>query len=232
MPARSPYQRLFRPLAAAVIALLLIILYVSIWTPPSMSDGNRKYLAWVAGAIVLIAVLAAEWLSFKRGFWKSKQGLRVEISGGKLIQTRSDKLVAEIPLNQIASLHEGRGWLLVRSGFPASGIAIPTDIVGFEELKREISAGRIVQPLRTGLSATFILAGICFIAACFFLFTSRNLVVLITAACAALLIQSMGTYSLVRRISANRNVAAFVVASYVLELLAFAWIVYDRGFRR
>lgn len=232
MPARSPYQRLFRPLAAAVIALLLVILCVSIWTPPSMGDEDRKYLAWLAGAFVLAAVLAAEWLSFKRGLWKSKQGLRLEISGGKLTQTRSGNLVAEIPLNQIVSLHQGRRWLMVRGGLPASGTAIPSDIIGFEELKREISVGHSIQPLRTTPSASFILAAISFIAAFYLLFTSRSLAVLIAAASVALLIQSLGSYSLLQRLRSNRKIAAFVLASYALELAVVAWLVYERGFRR
>jgi len=233
MPARDPYhQKSFRLLAVAAIVLLLSILYVAIWTPPSLGDEARKLLAWVVGSVVILAIVAAEWLSIKRGVWKSKQGLRIEISGGKLTQTRSGKLVTEIPLNQIKSLQQSRRWLMVRSGHSEGGIAIPTDIGGFEELKREISAGRTIQPLRTGLSACFILVAISFIVACCFLFTSKNPAVLITAASAALLIQSLGSYSLVRRMCPNRKAAAFVVASYVLELLVVAWIVYERGFRR
>lgn len=232
MPAHSPYQKSFRPLAASVIVLLLIVLYISIWTPLSMGDEARKWLAWAAGALVIVAILASYWLSLKRGLWKSKQGLRIEISEGKLTQTRSGNLVAEIPLNQIASLHQGRGWLIVRGAHTDGEIAVPTNIVGFDELKREISAGHAIQPLRTRLPANFILGGICFIAACVFLFTSRNLVVLVAVACTALLIQGIATYSLVRRISANRGVTALLVASYLFEFLAVAWIVYERGFHR
>jgi hypothetical protein len=233
MPARDPYRKSFRLVAVAAIMLLLIILYVSIWTPPSLGDEARKSLAWGAGVVGILSVVAAEWLSIKRGLWKSKQRLRIEISGGTLTQTRPGNPVTEIPLNQITSLHQSRGWLMVRSGNPNAGIAIPTDITGFEELKREISAGHTIKPLRTALSASFILVAILFIAACFFLFTSRNLAVLITAASAVLLIQSLGSYSLIRRMWLNRKTATFFVgASYVLEFLAVAWIVYERGFHR
>lgn len=232
MPARSPYQKSFRPLAAGVIVLLLIILYISIWTPLSLSDEARKSLAWIAGAVVILAIVAAEWLGIKRGAWKSKQGMQIEIVEGVLIQRRLGKLLAEIPLSQISSLRQTRRWLLIGGSDPERGIAIPTDITGFEELKHEICAGHAVPVVSTRLSASFIAAGVAIVAALFFLVTSRNLTVLIAAACAALIVQAVGTFSLARLVRSNRKVASFLVASYVLEFLAVGWIVYERGFRR
>ena len=88
MPAKSPYQRPFRIFAWVAVVVLLVILGIAIWTPAGLSDKTRKVLAWVAGAIVLAAVVVGNRLGFKQGLWKLKEGYRVEVSDGKIIQSR------------------------------------------------------------------------------------------------------------------------------------------------
>ena len=136
MRAQSPYQRSFRIFACGAISLLLIILYISVWTPAGLSDQTRKIFGWGAGALVMASVVIACRLSFKEGLWKLNTGCRVELSEGKIIQKRPGVPIVEIPLDQIASLHQSRGWLIVRSSDPDKQIAVPSEIVGFETLKQ------------------------------------------------------------------------------------------------
>jgi len=166
MPAKSPYQRPFRIFAWVAVVVLLVILCVAIWTPAGLSDETRKILAWVAGAIVVAAVVVGNRLGFKQGLWKLKEGYRVEVSDGKIIQSRPGSSVVEIPVDRIASLHQSRGrWLIIRGGEPERQMAVPLEIVGFESLKREISENRTVSPLRVELSPWLFLPSASFVLA-------------------------------------------------------------------
>jgi hypothetical protein len=229
MPAKSPYQRPFRIFAGVAVIVLLVILCIAIWTPAGLSDESRKILAWVAGAIVVAAVVVGNRLGFKQGLWKLKEGYRVEVSDGKIIQSRPGSAVVEIPLDQIASLHQSRGrWLIIRGGEPEKQMAVPLEIVGFESLKREISENRTVSPLRVKLSPWLFLPSASFILACFFLLTSHNRAVVMATGGAALLLQGFSIYSLRWLMQSNQK-ANFVALTYILTFLILAWIVYQRA---
>jgi hypothetical protein len=232
MPAQSPYQRPFCIFAGVAIILLLVILCTAIWTPAGLSDEIRKILASVAGAIVVAAVVVGNWLGFKEGLWKLNEGYRVEVSDGKIIQRRPGAPVVEIPVDQIASLHQRRGgWLIIRGGEPERQVAVPSEIVGFESLKRELSAHRTVSPLRVKLSPWLFLPSASFIQACFFLLTSHNRAVVMAAGGAALLLDGFSIYSLRRLMQSNQK-ANFLALTYILSFLILAWIVYERATSR
>jgi hypothetical protein len=118
MPAKSAYQRPFRIFAWVAVVVLFVILCIAIWTPAGLSDETRKVLAWIAGAIVVAAVVVGNRLGFKQGLWKLKEGYRVEISDGKIIQSRPGSPVIKIPADQIASLS-----LFQRSRPPCAAMA-------------------------------------------------------------------------------------------------------------
>jgi len=232
LPGQSPYQKPFRVVAGVAIILLLAILCIALWTPAGLSDGARKMLAWVAGAIVISAVVGANWVGFKQGFWKLKQGYRVELSDGKLIQRRSGSPLVEIPVNQISSIRQSHGgWLLVRGGQPERQIAVPPEIVGFDDLKRELSASQPIQPERIYVSPLIFLPPLAFIVAVIILFMSHSRAVVIAAGVAALLLQGFGIFSLRRTMRANPK-ARFVVLPYVLTFLITCWVVYERAASR
>jgi len=232
MPAQSPYQRPFRIFAGVAIILLLVILCIAIWTPAGLSDEVRKILGWVAGAIVVAAVVIGNRLGFKEGLWKLKEGHQVEVSDGKIIQRRPGVPIVEIPVDQIASLNQSRGgWLIIRGGEPERQVAVPSEIVGFESLKRELSANRTVSPLRVKFSPWLFLPSVSFILACFFLLTSHNRAVVMAAGGAALLLQGFSIYSLRRLMQSNRK-ANVVAMTYILTFLILAWIVYERATSR
>jgi hypothetical protein len=232
MPAQSPYQRPFRIFAGVTIILLLAILCIAIWTPEGLSDEIRKILGWVAGAIVVAAVVIGNRLGFKEGLWKLKEGHQVEVSDGKIIQRRPGVAIVEIPVDQIASLNQSRGgWLIIRGGEPERQVAVPSEIVGFESLKRELSGNRTVSPLRVKFSPWLFLPSVSFILACFFLLTSHNRSVVMAAGGAALLLQGFSIYSLRRLMRSNRK-ANVVALAYILTFLILAWIAYERATSR
>ncbi|MHB8503289.1 MAG: hypothetical protein ACYDCG_02685 [Candidatus Acidiferrales bacterium] len=232
MPAENPYQGPFRIFVWVTVVPLLVILFVAVWTPVGLSDDSRKILGWVAGAIVVAAVVIGNRLAFKQSLWKLKEGYRVEVSDGKIIQSRHGSPVVEIPVDQIASLRYGRGrWLIVRGCQPERQMAVPLEIVGFESLKREISENRTVSPLKAELSPWLFLPSATFVLACLFLFTSHNRVVIVAAGSAAILLQGMAGmafFSLRHRMPFNRK-AILIVLTYILTVLVLTWIVYQRA---
>jgi hypothetical protein len=132
MPAANPYNRPFRILAGATIFLLVAMLLIAAYDPPELSDGTRKALGWVSVAILLASVSGAMWLSTSQGLWKLQRDCQVELSDTKISQRHAGSPVVEIPLNQIQSLFEGHGRLVVRGGEPVKQIEIPLDIGGIE----------------------------------------------------------------------------------------------------
>ena len=173
MPTTNPYERPFRIFAGTAVTLLLAILCVAIWTPAGLSDDLRKILGWTACLIVVVSVVVGNRLGIRQGIWKLKQGFGVEVSEGKLIQRRPGSQVVEIPLDQISSFQQSRGgWLIVRGDEQKKHIAIPTEIVNLENLKREISAPATLSQLKIRLSPWLFLPSASFILACIFLFAS------------------------------------------------------------
>lgn len=158
---------------------------------------------------------------------------QTRVSGGsvrrKIIQRRPGTPIVEMPIEEIASLRQSRGgWLIIRGGEPERQIAVPSEIVGVESLKRELSANRTVSPLRVKFSPWLFLPSASFILACFLLLTSHNRAVVTAAGGAALLLQAFSIYSL-RRLTQSNQKANFVALIYILSFLILAWIVYERA---
>ncbi len=229
MPSHTPYQRPFRIFAGVAITAPLVVLCISIWTPAGLSDETRKILGWAAGAIVVASVVLASRLGFKQGLWKLKEAFQVEVSDGKIIQRRTGSPIVEMSVDQIVSLHQSRGgWLIVRGGEPPMQMAIPSEIVGFEGLKREISESRTVSPPKIKLSPWLFLPSASFVLACVLLFVSHSRAVVMAAGGAMLLMQGFGIFSLRRRTRSNEQ-ANFVAAASILSFLILVWIVYERA---
>jgi hypothetical protein len=228
MPAESPYKRPFRISGGVAILLLLGISFVALYEPAGLNDVTRRKLAWVAGAIVLAAVVLGTVLSTKEGIWKLKRGCQVELSDGKIIQRHAGSPSFEIPLNQIESLHEGHGWLIIRGGEPPRQMAVPSNINGLEELKSELTACRTVVPLKVRLSPLFFLPFVLATLAYSFLFISHKGVIVMLAGGLALLLQGWAIYSL-RRLMRSKPGANLFTLTCVLTFLVLAWIVYERA---
>jgi hypothetical protein len=225
MPAQNPYQRPFRIFAGVVMVVLPIVLCIATWTPAGLSDEARKIFAWVAGAVVVASVVFGTRLGVKQGLWKLKNGYRVEVFDGKIIQTRPGSPIVEMYGDQITSVHQSRrSWLIIRGGEPERQMAVPSEIVGFESLKREISANRSISPLKVKLSPWLFLPSASLFLAYIFLLVSHSHAVIMAAGGAALLVQGLGIFSLRRIIQSNRK-STFIVLVSILSFLILAWIV-------
>jgi hypothetical protein len=229
MPGKNPYQRPFRILAMVTVVPLFVILCIATWMPTGLSDESRKILGWAAGAIVVVAVVVGNRLAFKQGLWKLKEGYRVQVSDGKLIQSRPGSPVVEIPVDQIASARYGRGkWLIVRGGQPERQMAVPLEIVGFENLKREILENRALLPLKIELSPWLFLPSAMFVLACLSLFTSHDRMVIVAAGSAAILLQGLSFFSL-RHLMPSKQKTILAALTGILTILVLAWILFQRA---
>jgi hypothetical protein len=226
MPEASPYQKPFRAFASIAIGFMLVILCIALWTPLGLGDGIRHILAWTAGAIVIAGVAVGYRVAFKEGYWKLKRGYRVEVSDGKIIQKRAGAPIVEMPIDQIKSLqHRRGGWLVIRGGEPENEVAVPTDVIGFDSLKRELSANRQISPLPDAeLSRWVFLPSASIVVAGLLLFLSHQRIVVMIAGLAILLIQGMAIFSIRRLLRSKPRLGMMYVAGF----LVLAWIVFER----
>jgi hypothetical protein len=227
MPRGSPYQRQFRFLGWGAVIVLLGILLFSMDEPAGLSPSAGHVMGWLAGAIVLGAVVGATVLAGKEGTWRLLRKLRFEISDGRIIRFDEASSSIEIPLEQIEYLHEYGGWLLVGGGTPRRQITIPKKINGFDLLKRELAQHCTLTLVKVKVHPLLFLPLVLMIVAYFFLFTSHARAVVIAAGVAALALQGVGTYSL-RLIWREKTMPKLVMFTFVLTWLILAWLVYQR----
>lgn len=230
LPPNRLYQRQFRVLGWGAVIVLLGVLLFSIYEPAGLTDLVGHAIAWLAGAIVLAAVLGATILAVRERTWNLLREYRFDISDGKIIRTHETSSSVEILLDQIEYLHEFNGWLLVGGGNPRRQMAIPKEINGFDELKRELLAHCTLTSPRVKFYASLLLPLIplvLMVVAYFLLFTSHTRAVVISAGIAALTLQGAGTYSL-RRVWRNKPMPKLLMPTFVLTWLLIAWFVYQR----
>ena len=225
--AKDPNQRLFRIFSWGIIILLTGILALSLHDPTELSDSTRRTIGETAGALVLMSVAGAVVFSAKGGMWKLKRTFQFQLSDDNIFQIREGSPTVEIPLRQIESLREYRGWLVIRGGGQTDPIAIPTEVENFEQLKQRLTTyctlttpEKKIPPLSY---LPFALAIVVYV----LLFTSHVVVVVAAAGCIALLLQGWGFYSL-RRAYRGRKMSLLVVGTYLLSCLVIIWLVYER----
>ena len=228
MPSRSPYRGPFRVIAGISISLLLVILFIAVWPPAELGDGARRALVWLAAAIVVLGVVGGNWIGTKESFWKLKRTYRVEVTDGKLLQRRLEAPDVEIAVNEIASIRQSRGgWLIVRGGEPERQVAIPPEIVGFENLKQEIVGNHAIQPLKITTSVWIFLPPLSAVVAVFVFFASHSRVLVMAAGGALLLLQALGMLELRRNMRSNPKANIVTIVCFLAFLLT-CWVVYER----
>jgi hypothetical protein len=184
-------------------------------------------IGWATAAITLASVLFLTVLSAKEGTWELKRKLQFEVSDGKIIQRSDDGVAVEIPLNNLESVHEYRGWLLIRGGDPKRQISVPREIKDFEALKRELTSYHPVIPVRAKVYPFSFLPIVLMVVAWFLLFTSHARAVVLVAAIAALGLQAVGVYSVLHTWRAETK-PKFLVLMLVFTWLLIAGIVFQR----
>jgi len=143
--------------------MLVSILLFSVYEPQGVSRSTNIALAFLMGAIALAALVYGVILSLKEGMWKVKHAFQWELTDDRIIQSHKDGRTVEIPLNTVRSLHEYRGWLLVSGGEPLKGITVPSDISGYEQIKRELASHCALTPLKVKVSPSSLLPYIVWI---------------------------------------------------------------------
>lgn len=229
MPPQSPYQKPFRIFASLALVVFLAILFISIWTPAAMTDETRTIVGWATGGVLVAAVAIGMRLGIKESIWNLRKGYRVVMSDGKIIQSRPGTPTVELPVDQITSIQQGRGGvLIIRGSEPTRAVAVPSEITGFEDFKARLLVNRTVSPLKVRLSPWFFLPSLSYIAAVLVLLLVHQRRVAIAAAGAALVFHAFWTYSFLPLTSTNRR-AKTVLFGYLLTFVILAWIVYERA---
>jgi hypothetical protein len=144
-----------------------------------------------------------------------------------IIQSSDDTAAVEIPLNNIESLHEYRGGLLIRRGEPRQQISVPREINDFEVLKRELASYHPITVFKAKGYPFSFLSVILMIVAWFLLLTSHARIVVLVAGIAALGLQVVGTYSLLAALPGKAKLK-FIVLMLVFTWLLIAGIVFQR----
>jgi hypothetical protein len=223
----SPYQRTLRIFSGGAIFSLLGILLFSLFEPAGLSDSIAHSIGWAAGVIMVASVLGLTLLGVKDETWKLKRKLRFEVSDGKIIQSSDDTAAIEIPLSNIASVHEYRGRLLIRGGEPRQQLSVPREIDDFEVLKRELTSYHPITVFKAKVYPFSFLPVILIIGAWFLLLTSHARPVVLVAGIAALSLQAVGAYSLVAALRGKKNLR-FIALMLVFTWLLIAGIVFQR----
>jgi len=159
--------------------------------------------------------------------WKLKRTFQFQLSDDGIFQMREGSPTVGMPLRQIESLREYRGWLVIRGGGQADPIAIPSEVENFEQLKQRLTSYCALTTLKTKISPLSYLPFALAIVVYVLLFTSHVVVVVAGAGCIALLLQGWGFYSL-RRAYRGRKISLLVVGTYLLTCLAIIRFVYER----
>ena len=220
--------RTVRIIGWGVAIFLLFIAALSIYDPIDLRDSWNRTLAWMAGAIALASVILVQVFASRANLRKLKEALQFEVSDGNIIQTDERRQVVGIPLAQIESLHEHRGWLVVRGGEPSKQIAIPQDVTNFQELKRELTAYAAVRTTKVRLRLVGLAPLVLLLFACFCFFTSHNRAVVIAAGSTVLLVQGLGFYSIWRE-RKNMAQAKLLPLMWAVVWLVTAWVIYERS---
>jgi hypothetical protein len=232
IPATSPYQRAFRILGWGAVGVLLGILVFSFYEPAGISDSTSHAIGWLAGAILLAAIVGTATLGVKEASWRLMRMSRFEVSDAKIIEMREGATSPniEIPINQIEFLSDHRRWLFVIGGTPRKQIAIPKEVCGFEILKNELIAASARTPVRVKAKVhpSSLLPFLLMFLASLLLYASHVRAVVVAAGVGALALQAVGTYSL-WKILRRTTTSKLVIPACVVTWLVLAWLVYQRA---
>jgi Ca2+/Na+ antiporter len=225
VPTLSPSLRLLKVYGYGVILVLVGVLLFSIYQPDGVSDGTNHLIAWGAGAIALVSVVAALVAAPELARRKLNSASEWELTDGTLVQRRKGSPTVEIPLTQIESLKMGSGWLMVKGGESSGQVTIPQEVNDFEELKSQLSAYHAITPVKLRFSLLSLFLGVTLIVAYALLLVSHYRRVVLISGVTALILQGYSFLWLLR-LSRLRNKA--LLFSCILSWFLIAWVVYLR----
>lgn len=140
----SPYQRPFRIAAASAVAAILAIWAISALDAAYLPDSVAHPIGVIGLIVICVCVLGGAIFGALEGEWKLKRRLTVTVSENRLVQIRNGKAI-DLPIDEIKSTVNFRGYLIVVGGQPPRRIVVPKAIIGYEDFRRELG-GRITHP--------------------------------------------------------------------------------------
>jgi len=226
MPQTRKYDVSFRIFVTGGILAGAILLF-SFLEPEGTSHSTNVVLAFIMGAIVLGTVVCAYVLPYMDAMSQLRRSFEWELTSDKVVQRHRDGRATEIALHDVKSLYERRGWLMVTGADPSKGIAIPSNLEGFEQIRRELTAHCAETPMRVKISKLPWTAEAIFALASLLAVFSHNLAVFLISSAIVLLVWPVWVAYSLRGVWQTRKVPnRLLLAYFLIWLLMFGWVVF------
>ncbi len=130
-------SRIMLLVSAAALALSFGILFFIGYAPGSLVHRLGPPLVWVL-VLVILCTLATYILMLRRKWERVRHDLSYALDKDELTCKMPGRPDVQIALQQIQSLYEQSGYLVVTGGDPARRIAVPRKVEDFELLRTEL----------------------------------------------------------------------------------------------
>jgi hypothetical protein len=164
---------LIRVVAWTTVTVLLLLAFVAIWEPFEITPRRASLLAGVAILLTAAGIVGGYSASLAGGMRQYVVELETEFTRDVLVQRRPGWPTVTIPTEEITSLQERNGWLIVQA--EDRSITIPAAVNDFEELKAELARYKSIEPFRGALPVASLASLLLFVAALTVLFFAQRL---------------------------------------------------------
>jgi hypothetical protein len=203
--------------------LILLAFSRSEW----LDDRLSHAIGWSAVGLLIVVMVGVYVFIFRDSVDKAWRNVSFDLTDGKIIRVTEGRPSVELLLSEINFLGESRMGLIVRSGEPPKGFAIPRAVDGFEQLKHQLSQCCKVSPIENGASFIAMLPLVLTIVLYAILFTAKSGSVALIVGVVALLFQGWSIFSM-RSIWTKTKSPKLVMSVYVFSWLVLLWLVYQR----
>jgi hypothetical protein len=203
--------------------LILLAFSRSEW----LDDRLSHAIGWSAVGLLIVVMVGVYVFIFRDSVDKAWRNVSFDLTDGKIIRVTEGRPSVELLLSEINFLGESRMGLIVRSGEPPKGFAIPRAVDGFEQLKHQLSQCCKVSPIENGASFIAMLPLVLTIVLYAILFTAKSGFVSLIVGVVALLFQGWSIFSM-RSIWTKTKSPKLVMSVYVFSWLVLLWLVYQR----
>jgi hypothetical protein len=161
-----------------------------------LDDRLSHAIGWSALGLLILVMVGVYVFIFRDSVDKAWRKVSFDLTDGTIIRVVEGRPPIELLLNEINFLGESPKGLVVRSGEPPKGFAIPRAIDGFEQLKQQLSEHCKVSAIENNASSIPMLPLILAIVLYAILFTAKAGRVVIVAGIVALLFQGWSIFSM------------------------------------
>jgi hypothetical protein len=135
-------ERNIRLITWRLVLLISGITLFAVYGAHSTSPQLLRALGWLAVAIVVAAIVGAQFLAARLGLEKLAHDLVFMLTDKEVVRKRQGWPKVRIGLAEIKALYQRPGWLVVESNEPRRTIAIPERVEGFDFLRAELTKHR------------------------------------------------------------------------------------------